>query len=548
MSKNVNIKKKESFEFEDRISNVIITPKNKEERNKEYKNNNFNNNYLGENISGKNILHTNTIKNSNTENIFNDKKNSSNFSNAEIEFMNGIKDQIAIRNNENLITLDQEKLFETFILFQKFLSNQPTNINCNFNDNNIFDLSSNNSFNNKNLNRKNNIIRKDLEFLDDKSINDQHSDLIQIKTNRNVDMVNNNSNIVNEFKRNFKNNNISEYTDSNEKINFLYENKPYENSYKNINLENNQEKLSINLNYSEKKNFKNNPKKMINSINDSVAENGLSKLKIKNKAISYDFRSEIEKNESKGNENNCLFKNKKIMNKEFNNQNPILEKDQHPQNKNNLNKDYENNNNYDPNDFIQNSFENISNSKIEYSLSIVDKNDEIIEKNPDSQIVDENNQINKKCKEKDGLILSFSNKDQKNNPLTENNNFQKFESNHKISNINERSEVKFLRENLSDKDILSLNESLEKNNNTNLIKQTEMNTSKLNKYNIEFEDNDKNRINENLEKNDSNHDYLSGNFEDKILKINENNLMNNSNSLSINISQSRKNFEDKKLR
>jgi len=297
-----------SFEYEDRISNVIITPKNKQNQNNNSKMPLKDNTEKVQN--GRNKF--NTINyNSKSDNTFeensagNNKVNIVKFSNLETQFLNGMKTQMGFSGSQNLNEIDQRKLFENFLLFQKFLLTQTEVNNGNIDFNNFDSLEKNlkeslNSNRNlfQNVNGDSNLIDngKIKNKGEEKSFNSVPVPPDYIHQRKKSIGTLSNSSIVNEFKRSITNN-----SNTLDKAGSLEKNpaNTIELDKSKISLE---DKRKLIINHEEIDNIKNlnetiEDKKIktqqISHINDnlssSINKSGFNRLKNRNKATSLEY-------------------------------------------------------------------------------------------------------------------------------------------------------------------------------------------------------------------------------------------------------------------
>jgi len=323
--KDENELNQNSFEYEDRISNVIITPKNKDNINQKKTQNN-----PGKEPKAKNNYNTinyNSISNDSVEEkSAKSKINGKNFSNAEMDILKGMKSQMGISDTQNLNEMDQQKLFDTFLLFNKFISNQNTNNDLNYynHNNNYVNNYNNNKQNNNNTNA---ILTKNFKKAnenynankdEDKNFNSVPPDYIHQRKKSKGTLSN--SNLINEFKRSNSNNlNILDKTNSKEKndANTIEEDKAKggfddnkNNIVEKITYENNIENNGHikNLSETKKENNLNSKQVDIGNLNNTANfKSGFNRLKNKNKSTSFDCDYEKEKKSNNDNDNNRII-------------------------------------------------------------------------------------------------------------------------------------------------------------------------------------------------------------------------------------------------
>lgn len=391
--KDDNKMNENSFEHEDRISNVMITPKNKDNPNKNKSPNDMEkelklkNKYTSINYNSKSNINQ-------EENRGLDDNKQINFSNAEVEFLNGMKSQMGISGSQNINAFDQQKLFETFLMFQKFISSQGNNNNKDNSDNLNQNIGTNNkeNFDNfKNINEINTTKNNEI----DKISNVVPPDYIhQRKKNKGTLS---NSNLANEFKRSNSNNFSNlEFTNTKEKYNAntieydkikltLDENKFI--SDQNIN-DNYYQKNQDNkyLNESVKENKLNG-----NLINSDIPNNninlksGFNRLKNRNKSTSYDYDHEKEKKENLDNQVKNTIKENSNLCKTYNAENSKLNENKIKPINNTPIKDIEfsNRSSFDiKKENMPNNFENLSANKPEIDS---DKTANVIKSNLNKQ-------------------------------------------------------------------------------------------------------------------------------------------------------------------
>jgi len=266
---------KNSFEFEDRISNVITTPKNKDRA----KSSNKLKNVDRENKSKVQSSNNNSKNVQNLEeNKFLNKMPKTNFFNGDIEIFNAMKNQLKTSENQVSNETDQQKLFETFLMFQKFMSTQTANNTNNQNSNNS----------NKNDNRND-------VYVKDNNINNIPSDYIHQRKKNNGTLSS--SNIPKEIKSSNLNN-FNTINISNPKENNIYENKDSNT------IEGDMNTKQINKNPINNSNFMKNLNNELIDDNLSSSNNnvtnirGFNKLKNRNKPSSFEKNSEKDQIEN----------------------------------------------------------------------------------------------------------------------------------------------------------------------------------------------------------------------------------------------------------
>lgn len=490
----------DSFEYEDRISNVIITPKNKDilnsnkQTNKSQKESKPKINY--------NTINYNSISNRNLEeqNKSTNKINGINFSSGEMEFLNGMKSQLGFSESQNLNGMDQQKLFETFLMFQKFLSSQGANSISNSNTN-VSAANQNENLNHSyydneksNMNGNPNFEDYNGEEKEEQNFNRVPPDYIH-QRKKIKGTLSNSSNMVNEFKRSNTNNfSLSDKAGSLEKnkANTIEQDKIKnslndENNYhkNDFIIDKNNNHLQDNTNEIKNSNAmieeKSLNSKLINkNINNNENKNdnkktGFNRLKNRNKSTSDDHEFEKEKKENFELNNDNRNKLKESLEKT----NPLYNSENLKVNKNE-NKPIEYTPNKDIEFFNRSSFdvkkENMPNNLIENLSS----------KKPESNQLNNNflnSSINKKTPDdsNSGSLINNDGDSKLNKKLESNGSIKRFND-----EIFENKNIKKnLNKKLNEEDFMPKKENLLSLNNKNKIsnnKSVSENTSKIENF------------------------------------------------------------------
>lgn len=182
--KTVNLKQQESFEYEDRFTNIMINSKTNTNTNEEDEENftSKTNKYNSDLVNSSRGIHSQTPSTINSQ-----KEKNLNVNITNEDFMSNLKSNLSEEQYNNM---DQKKLFEQFVLFQKFMSTQPNN--------NLTEINSNSNISDR---------QKNLEIFSDENLSNKDFEDVPkmpydyIHQRKKSSGVFSNPNLINEFKR-----------------------------------------------------------------------------------------------------------------------------------------------------------------------------------------------------------------------------------------------------------------------------------------------------------------------------------------------------------